>query len=194
LHFEWGAEMDENLPAYSDTELSEIAEADYKSLIDGHIHRANKGDVTSGTAILAEFCAQVEKTDKDGNQYLDNNAESYDIDPRIIRYLYGCFQHTLAGVKVDRALNLEKPANRPPDPKQKQKDVALAVEAERAGYGKAKNKRGQLQILEKIGGADKDRDGNFKNGRSQSKIKAAFKKHEIAAAVIVKLESLDKPR
>lgn len=185
--------MDNKPKDFTDAELSDIAEADYKSLIDNHIHRATYGDVASAKAILTEFCACVEnQTSEDGERFLGNG--SYEIDPRIIRYLYGCFNNILDGVKVDCAMRLKKPANRPPDPKQKQKDVALAVEAVRAGYGKAKNKKGQLQILEKIGGADKDIDGNFKKGRSQSKIKAAFNEHEIPAAVIVKLESLDKPR
>ena len=140
------------------------------------------------------FCGAISaNSDENGKPLIKPSGTGTQIDERIVRYFGECFQRVLSGVEVKAAMNLKNPANKPPAPNLGQKELDLAVEAARAGYGKAKNKKGQLKILEMIGGADKCPDGNFERGRSQSTIKAAYKNNEAIAELIVKLESPSNP-
>lgn len=166
--------MDNKPKDFTDAELSDIAEADYKSLIDNHIHRATYGAVASAKAILTEFCACVEnQTSDDGERFLGNG--SYEIDPRITRYLAKCFGHYLDGVKIERAMNVENENHRPDDFDKDKRHLEIAKDVARLLLGNEGAKKIDIQAQV----ADE-------RGVSLTTVKNAYRDHkEIAEAVVI---------
>jgi hypothetical protein len=159
---------------FTDAELSDIAEADYKSLIDTHIHRATDGTVASAKAILTEFCACVEnQTSDNGERFLGNG--SYEIDPRIVRYLAKCFRHYLDDVKIERAMNVESENHRPDDPDKNKRHLEIAKDVARLLQGDEVAKMIDIQV--QVAG---------ERGISLTTVKNAYRDHkEIAEAVVI---------
>jgi hypothetical protein len=93
--------------------------------VDDIIRLAESGDTAAAKKLMQWYCGGLKTTVvKKGVSQRVNREPS--IDERILRYFGECFEQILGGVAVERAMSLEKDANRPPDPTLEARDIDIA--------------------------------------------------------------------
>jgi hypothetical protein len=136
-------------------------------MVQDYIEKAEAGDIESARWLMQLFI----------------DSKPGQLDARLQAYFSDCFALILNSVKPDRALGIEKPANRPIDPKQRERAIDLALQYHETK--RANPKKRDIDIYAEIGGANANIDGNPIKGKSDRTLRKAKDDHKKLANAVL---------